>query len=140
MTKNKPTWNEKLVSSKPHVVKHLDKNFAGMKAGQMMLLPSAKLIDEFVQTIPSGKSVTMIEMRRALAKTHSADVTCPIASGFCIKIVAEAAFEKLNEGTPFEEVTPVWRVLDKDSPTLQKVSFDKKIILDLKFSEMSETR
>jgi len=136
MSKKKQTWNEKLNASKPHAVKKLDKNFAGMKAGQMMLLPSAKLLDEFVQTISHGNSMTIVDMRSALAKDHSADVTCPIASGFCLKIVAEAAFEKLNQGTPIEEITPVWRVLDQDSPTLQKASFDKKIFLELKFSEM----
>jgi len=126
----KKTWNEKLVSSKPHVVKKLDKNFAGMKAGQQMLLPSPTMIDAFIQTIPEGQSMDVLEIRQALAKQHQADVMCPIATGFAIKIVAEAAFEKLGDGESIVDITPVWRVLDNDSPTFKKVSFDPAILLN----------
>ncbi len=129
MAKQK-TWNEKFLSSKPHQVKRLDKNFAGMKAGQQMLLPSPKLIDDFIQKIPEGEAMDIPYMRQTLAKQHQADVMCPIATGFVVKIVAEAAFEKLAEGESIENITPVWRVLDKDSPTLKKVSFDPAIVLN----------
>lgn len=128
----KLSWNQKLEASKPHALKRLDKNLAGMKAGQMMLVPSPKLLDDFVKKLPQGSRTNVVSMRETLAKQHKADVTCPIATGFAIKIVAEAAFEKLNQGNSFSEVTPVWRVLDKDSPTLQKVSFDKNIFLELR--------
>ena len=134
MTK-KLNWNEKLAASKPHVVKRLDKNLAGMKAGQQMLVPSPKLLDEFVQSIPEGTSMNILSMRETLANQHQADVTCPIATGFAIKIVAEAAFEKLDQGDSLSNITPVWRVLDKDSPTLNKVSFDKNVFLDLRCAE-----
>lgn len=129
MTKQK-TWNEKLLSSKPHQIKRLDKSFAGMKAGQQMLLPSPKLIDDFIHAIPEGESIDISLMRQTLAKRHQADVMCPIATGFALKIVAEAAFEQLAEGEAIENITPVWRVLDKKSPTLKKVSFDPAIALN----------
>lgn len=131
----KKTWNEKLLAGKPHVVKCLDKNFAGMKAGQKMLVPSAKLLDDFIQKIPTGHHMNIVTMRETLAQDFQAEVTCPVATGFAIKIVVEAAFEKLNQGKNFLEVTPVWRVLDKDSPTLGKVSFEPKILLQQREAE-----
>jgi len=131
----KRSWNEKLEASKPHVVKRLDKNLAGMKAGQQMLVPSPKLLDEFVQNIPEGSSMNVVSMRETLAEQYQADETCPIATGFAIKIVAEAAFEKLDQGDSLSGITPVWRVLDKDSPTLQKVSFDSQALLNQRIAE-----
>ncbi len=126
--KTKLTWLQKLQQGKPHYVKTLDKNFAGMKAGQQMLVPSAKLLDAFIQKIPKGKSVDVLGMREKLASKHKADVTCPIATGFVMKIVAEAAFEQLNAGEPLKNITPIWRVLDKDSKTLSKLTFDTDFI------------
>ncbi len=134
MAKHK-SWNEKLATSKPHVVKRLDKNFAGMISGQQMLVPSPALLDAFINTLAEGKSMTVAEMRAALAYQHEADVTCPIATGFAMKIVAEAAFENLDKGKPITKITPVWRVLDKDSKTLKKVSFDPSAMLSLREAE-----
>ena len=136
--KKKVSWNQKLEASKPHRLKRLDKNFAGMKAGQMMLLPSPKLIDEFLKEVAVGTKLDAVLLRKELAKHQKADVTCPIATGFAIKIVAEAAFEKLNQGTDVSEVTPVWRVLDKNSSTLNKVSFDKNIFLEMRAAERAQ--
>lgn len=132
----KKNWNQKLDTSKPHTIKRLDKNFAGMKKGQMMLVPSAKLINEHIKNIQLGDNPSVLELRNALAKKHNAEVACPVATGFAIKIVAEAAFEKLNQGSDPSEVTPIWRVLDEDSATLQKVSFDKEILLRIRESEL----
>ena len=129
------TWNEKLKASKPHVVKRLDKNLAGMKTGQNMLVPSPQLLDDFIQTIPHGENISIVTLREQLATQHHADVTCPITTGFAIKIVAEAAFENFDQNNDCEKVTPIWRVLDNDSPTLQKVSFDKNVFLNLRESE-----
>jgi len=36
--------------------------------------------------------------------------------------VAEAACEARDRGTPLRNITPVWRVLDPDGPTLKKLS------------------
>ena len=131
----KKDWSEKLATCKPHVVKRLDKNLAGMKSGQQMLVPSPKLLDEFIKNIPEGDSMNVLSMRETLAGQHQADVTCPIATGFAIKVVAEAAFEKLDEGDSLSQITPIWRVLDKESPTLQKMSFDPNALLNQRAAE-----
>lgn len=116
----KKTWEEKLNTAKAHYVKRLNKNIAGMKAGQMMLIPSALLIDGFIKAIPYGKIHSTIALRQQLAQQHNADITCPIATGFAMRIVAEAAFEKFNAGSSLSKITPIWRAIDKDSKTLKK--------------------
>jgi len=131
----KLTWREKLNSGKPPVVKVLDKNFAGMRSGQKMLVPSAALIDEFIRCIPEGESLNVVDMRSSLARQQQAEVCCPIATGFALKIVAEAAFEQINLGKSFSEVSPVWRVLDEESTTLKKVSFDPEALLNQRIIE-----
>ena len=126
--KAKPTWTERLHSSKAAVVKPVPINIAGMKAGQVMLVPSAELVDATVRAIPRGQSLSVQALRQQLAQQQGAEVCCPITTGFHIKTVAEAAFEAFNQGTPIGRVTPVWRVLDAASPTLRKLSFDTAFI------------
>jgi hypothetical protein len=122
------TWTEKLADPRPHVVKPAPISIAGMKAGQLMLVPTARLIDDFVRSIPRGRSMDVRALRAALAAAHDAEVTCPITTGFHIRTVAEAAWEAVASGAPISTVTPVWRVLGATSPTLPKLSFDLAFI------------
>ena len=122
------TWAEKLADPRPHVVKPAPIDIAGMKAGQIMLVPTARLVDDFIRRIPRGRSMDVKSLRAALAAAHGAEVTCPITTGFHIHTVAEAAWEAIANGTPIAKVTPVWRVLGPTSPTLPKLSFDTAFI------------
>ena len=61
------SWREKLNASKPHEVKPAPIDIAGMKSGQIMLVPSARIVDEFIRTIPAGTSVDIQTLRRQLA-------------------------------------------------------------------------
>ncbi len=124
------TWTEKLADPRPHVVKPAPIDIAGMRAGQVMLVPTAALIDAFIRRIPRGESVDVKTLRARLARAHGAEVTCPITTGFHIRTVAEATWESLSRGTPIDALTPVWRVLDAASPTLPKLSFDVQFIRD----------
>lgn len=63
-----------------------------------------------------------------MAAAHGAEVTCPIATGFHLRTVAEAAWEALAGGAPVHRLTPVWRVLPPDSLTLKKLSFDNAFV------------
>jgi len=129
------SWKEKLASAKPHQVKPVAKSFAGMKQGQSMLIPSARMIDAFIRGIPSGSCLDLKTLREKLAAEHNAEITCPIATGFLLRIVSEAAWEDHETGTPLSKITPVWRVLDAMSPTLKKISFDPQFILDQRQKE-----
>lgn len=121
-------WNDKLNASKPHEVKQLNKDMMGMKAGQMMLIASPKMVDDFIRTIPEGKSMDVVDVRRALASANGAEVTCPITTGIFLRIVAEAAWEAHVEGAKVDEITPVWRVINKKMPLVKKLQFDPQFL------------
>lgn len=126
----KKTWIEKLNNSKPHEVKPVPKNIAGMKAGEIMLIPSPRIVDDFIKKIPKGKSMDVKTLRNKLARKYKAEVTCPITMGFQLRTVAEAAYEALNEGKLLSDITPVWRVLDESTPTTNKLSYGPDFILE----------
>jgi hypothetical protein len=98
-------------------------DIAGMKAGQIMLVPTPRLIAAFIRAIPKGSGMDVLTLRRELARRHGAEVTCPITTGFHLRIVAEAAWEAHRRGAATDEITPFWRVLDGRTPTTAKLSF-----------------
>jgi len=124
------TWTDKLADPRPHVVKPAPIAIAGMKAGQIMLVPTARLVDGFIRSIPHGRSMSVRALRVALAAAHGAEVCRPIKTGIYLRTVAEAAWEALANGTRVAGIAPVWRVLDATSPTLPKLSFDLAFIRD----------
>jgi hypothetical protein len=128
MKGQKRTWAERLHDGKAHQVKPAPIAIAGMKAGQIMLVPTALMVDAFIRTLPQGRSLSARQLRDAMAAAHGAEVTCPITTGFHLRTVAEAMWEALADGTPVARLTPVWRVLPPDSPTLRKLSFDSAFI------------
>lgn len=122
MAKHPKSWRDKLNALKKPIRKPVPSDMAGMKKGEMMLIPTPQIIQEFINAIPEGSAVTSVEMRKALAQSHDAQVTCPITTGIYLRIVTEAAFEEESDGLPFEASTPVWRVLDAKTPLLKKLS------------------
>lgn len=124
MPKPKPSWIDKLNASKPPIVKPAPISFAGMRAGQIMLIPSPKLVDGFIRKIPRGKSVDMATLRGKLARANRAEVSCPVTTGIFLRIVVEAANEAYVSGKGIGDITPVWRVIDAKAAILKKVSFD----------------
>jgi hypothetical protein len=133
------TWTDKLHSTAVPVVKPAPINIAGMKKGQVMLIPTPKLVAEAISRIPEGKSLDVLGLRKKLAAQFKAEVTCPITMGFHLRTVAEAAFEAINRAPePHQKkpaITPFWRVLDMDSPTTQKLSFDPSLIAQRRAAE-----
>ena len=111
------SWTERLNAPAEIVVKPAPVDIAGMRAGQVMLVPTTRLIAEFMAAVPSGGSVTVVEMRAELARRFEAEVTCPIYTGYHLRTVAEAALEAHAAGVPVEAITPFWRVLDEASST-----------------------
>lgn len=111
------SWTERMNAPAEIVVKPAPVGIAGMRAGQVMLVPTTRLIAEFMAAVPIGQSVTIAAMRTELARRHQAEVTCPIYTGYHLRTVAEAALEAHAAGVPVEAITPFWRVLDETSPT-----------------------
>jgi len=111
------SWTERLNAPAEPVVKPAPISIAGMHAGQIMLVPTARMIADFMSAIPPGQTVDTKAMRRELAERHHAEVTCPIYTGYHLRTVAEAALEAYAAGVPADAITPFWRVLDPQSPT-----------------------
>ncbi|MEP6733689.1 MAG: hypothetical protein ABJE10_23790 [bacterium] len=120
--RRKKSWSEKLESTAPHEIKRAPISIAGMRAGQLMLVPTPRMIDEYIRAIPKGHSVDVKRMRMELAEKFGTEVTCPIYCGFHLRTVAEAAFEAHQLGASLRDVTPFWRMLDERAPTTKKVS------------------
>jgi hypothetical protein len=135
MPKPKPTWNDKLRSSKAPEVKRLDKPFAGMPEGCRMLIASAAILDEYVRGIPKGRTITVKSMRDDLADRHRAEHTCPVTTGLFLRIVAEAAWERHLAGEPLESITPFWRVIEVESPIVAKLACGRGFIADQRKKE-----
>lgn len=133
--KRRKSWAEKMASSAPHQVKPAPVDIAGMRKGQIMLVPSAGIIDAFIRAIPRGTGMDVQTFRKKLARKYKAEVSCPITTGILLRIVAEAAYEASGKGAKPDDITPVWRVLDERAPTLKKLSFDPAFILEQRAAE-----
>lgn len=125
----KKTWTEKLNAAKPHAIKPVPIDIAGMKAGEIMLVPSARLVDDFIRSIPKNKSMDVKTLRKKLARKYGAEVTCPITTGFHLRTVAEAAFEAYAGGAALRDITPSWRVLDENALTIKKLSKENAALI-----------
>ena len=131
----KKSWTEKLKSSKPHEVKPAPMDIAGMKKGEIMLVPSAQLVADFIRGIPAGTSMDVNTLRRKLARKYKAEVTFPITTGFHLRTVAEAALEEHEQGADSSDITPFWRVLDEQAPTTKKLSCGAAFVARLRRRE-----
>lgn len=116
------TWLQKFNAPGRHQVKPAPIDIAGMKKGEIMLVPTPKIIDAFIAKIPRGQSMDVKTLRLRLARNYKAEVTCPITTGFHLRAVAEVALEKLKGGAKVSDITPFWRVLDEDAPTTARLS------------------
>lgn len=111
----KKTWSEKLADSKdlPKIVRCEEKGkFTprwGLKAGDTLVIPTPKEVDEVMKKVRRGKLTTINEIRKALAKKHKTTSACPITSGIFGWIAANAAEEEKEQGK--ENITPYWRTL-----------------------------
>jgi hypothetical protein len=125
----KKTWTDRLNDPRPHEVKPAPISIAGMKAGEIMLVPSASLVDAFIRAIPRGKGMDVKMLRQRLARKYKAEVTCPITMGYHLRTVAEAAWEAHQKGAGLSEITPFWRVLDEETPTTSRLACGRGFVI-----------
>lgn len=98
--------------------------------GQVMLVPTARQVDDAIRDIAPGASMNVRQLRDAVARRHGAEVSCPVYTGYHLRTVAEAAAEDLRRGAPMESVTPFWRVLDAKTPTTGRIGAAAKIVAE----------
>jgi len=123
MAYKRKSWQEKLNINREPVIEEADKNFADIKAGQSMLIPTPKVVDAYIGQIPPGQQINIPTIRNDLASRFGAEMTCPITTGIFVRIAAEAAYEEFQEGMPIEKITPFWRVISETSPAAKKLTF-----------------
>ncbi len=131
----KKSWTDRLNDPRPHEVKPAPINIAGMKVGEIMLVPTARLVDAFIRAIPSGQSMDVKTLRQKLARKYKAEVTCPITTGYHLRAVAEAAWEAHQGGARLSEITPFWRVLDEATPTTSRLACGTDFVIGQRRSE-----
>jgi len=135
MPTKRKSWQQKLNDGRQPHIEVSDKDFAGIKVGQKMLIPTPKLIDDYIRQIPKGKTVDPSLLRKDLAIEHGAEVTCPLTTGIFLRIVAEAAHEEYAEGKPLNKITPFWRVIDEKSTTAKKLTFGTEFLKEQRAKE-----
>jgi hypothetical protein len=127
MPRQPKTNAEKMNAKPPHTVR-LDKAFAGVPAGALMLISSPQEVAAHLVSLPRGTTMPIQSFRQSLATLHQCDAACPVSTAIFLKIVAEHAWEQIQAGTPLSEVPPFWRVLDPKTPLAKKLSFDAEWI------------
>lgn len=125
------TWQQKFYNGKDSQVKVLDKKFGGFPAGTPMYISTPSEIDSFIRELASGESMSVSEMRDILAIRNKATFTCALTTGIFLRIVSELAFENHTENEQ-SSVTPFWRIVDPSSKLANKLSFDKKFIIEMR--------
>ena len=125
----KKTWLDKLNEHKESKIKRIDIDFADISAGSNMFIATPQLIDAYIQEIGIGKHIDLKTLRKDLAIVHNADATCPVTTGIFLRIVAEANYEKLQQGKSIEEITPFWRVIEPNSSLAKKLTFGQNFLL-----------
>jgi len=126
----KKSWLDKLNENKEPKIKRIDIDFADIPAGSNMFIATPKLIDQYINELGVGKRIDLKTLRKDLAIEHNADYTCPVTTGIFLRIVAEANYEKLQQGKHLEEITPFWRVIEHNSALAKKLTFGQDFLLE----------
>jgi hypothetical protein len=130
-------WTTKLnVKKLPKRVK-LDKDFAGIKAGNMLFVGTPQIIDAYVRKVPRGETRTIERMRRELARKNDCNATCPVSTAIFLRISAEASIEQMNAGKSTSDVSPFWRVIEPQSTIASKLPIDTQWIAHQRDIEIS---
>lgn len=131
----KKTWKQKLHVDKKPELEVLDKPYAGADVGDKLLIPTPIMVDQYVRNIPNGVHTSMQQMRADLAAEYGAAITCPLCSGIFLRIVAEAAYDELQEGKSIDDIAPFWRMIDNKAPILKKLSFGTDFVIEQRKKE-----
>ncbi len=107
MPKTRKSWQEKLADDKdlPRVVEITDSMSKRWGTGTVVI-PAPREVNEIMSRVPTGRLITVNQIREIVARRHGATIGCPITTGIFISISAraaeEAAVEILAEATPLQ--------------------------------------
>jgi len=92
------------------------------RRGGRLLLPTPLLVGEALAAIPPGRTMTMGQLRHALAARFDADATCPLMTGIFAAILAGAVCEDLGQRR--KPRWPIWRLVRDDGTLHPKWPLD----------------
>ena len=124
-----PGWTAKFERDYTPQIKQLEKNFSGIKAGEMMLISTPRDIDAYVRHIPHGESRSIPMMRDDLARAAGADKTCPLTASIYLRFAAEASLEAHDGFEDAPDLLPFWRVISPKDPLASKLTCGKAFIM-----------
>ena len=133
----KCSWQDKVAAARQPKKVLLDKPFAGIPAGSLLLVGTPMMMQAYINSIPAGETRTIVRLRRDLARAAKCDATCPVSTAVFIRMVAEAAIEHINEGTDLTAVAPFWRVIEPGSTIAKKLPIDREWLEARRVSEAS---
>ena len=116
-------------------VKVIEHGFADIPAGGKMLIPTPRLIQDYLHHTSKGRAVDIRQMRRDLASEFNADGTCPLTTGIFLRILAEYTHEQRESGKPLSSLAPVWRAIHPGLPLWKKLSFDTTWMSEVREAE-----
>ena len=115
---------DKLADKKQPKKVVLEKDFAGIRAGQRMLVGTPRMIDDYIRRVPFGETRSIPRLRNELARRHRCDATCPVSTAIFLRIAAEASLEALERGENLAEVSPFWRVIAPNDKIASRLPID----------------
>jgi len=115
---------EQLNADKKSKVVVLDKDFAGVKAGNKLFVATPQIVDQYIKDIPRGEARTIVRMRNELARKWKAHATCPVSSAIFLRISAQAAIDEMESGKTPDEVAPFWRIITSKDKVAKKLTVD----------------
>lgn len=119
---------ERLAEKKEPKKVVLDKDFAGVKRGQMLFVATPAIIADYIAKIPYGETRTVERMRGELARRRRCDATCPVSTAIFIRIAAQVAVDDMDEGKAASDVIPFWRLIDGQHKIARKLTIDGRWI------------
>jgi len=108
----------------------IEKDFWGQKAGDRMLIPTPKLIEDYVNQSEKGTFIDPFQMRKDLAVELGTDFTCPMTTSIFTRIMAEKNLEL--HGDDYQAMTPFWRLVEPKSDLAKKLSCGREVIQRLR--------
>ena len=110
MTIKRKTWREKLEEERGFPkVSVIDATRSKRWGSGTFVIPAPKEVDQLMRRVAKGKLTTIDELRKTLARRHSATIACPITTGIFAWIAAHAAAEAA--AAMEKNTTPFWRTL-----------------------------
>ena len=122
------TAAERLAEKKEPKKVVLEKDFAGVKKGSLLLVGTPQIVADYIRRIPYGQTRTIDRMRRELARRRKCDATCPVSTAIFIRIAAQAAIDDLDDGKPVKDVIPFWRLIAPEDKVAGKLTINREWI------------